>query len=203
MSDRWHFYYGTYRYGQLVTRTYVAKVAMTKDNLILVPNSWPLLLRPPSAPPFLMTMAVRLPYYNIEDGGIASSISVVQLHTRYWRIDGVSEHRFETKGTRNGQILTSKHLHLCPSWCNGHRVRSRHNIRSTLQTFAKSSSYHCIVLTLSGDDRQKSPMMILRPSTRNERRPWRWIGSWCLCGFCEKWRVARSSCIVLNALPSM
>ena len=60
-----------------------------------------------------MTMAVRLPYYNIEDGGISSSISAVQLHTRYWRIDGVSEHRFETNGTRNGRILTSKHLHLC------------------------------------------------------------------------------------------
>ena len=136
-----------------------------------------------------MTMAVHLPYYNIEDGGIASSILVVQLHTRYWRIDGVSEHRFETSGTRNGRILTSKHLLLCPSWCNGHRARSRHNIRSTLQTIAKPSSYHCIVLTMSGDDRQMSPMMIIRPSTRKEWRPWRWVGSWCLRGFCEKRRV--------------
>ena len=111
----------------------------------------------------------------------------MQLRTRYWWIDGVSEHRYETNGTRNGRILTSKHLHLCPSWCNGHRARSRHNIRSTLQTFAKSSSYHCLLLTLSGDDRQKSPMMILQPSTRKEWRPWRWVGSWCLRVFCEKW----------------
>ena len=59
-----------------------------------------------------MTMAVRLPYTNIEDDGIASSILVVQLRTRYWWIDGVSKHRYETNGTRNGRILTSKYLHL-------------------------------------------------------------------------------------------
>ena len=58
-----------YRYGQLDTETNFAKVAMTEDNLILIPDLTGLLTvaspRPPSAPPFLMTMAVRLPYYNI------------------------------------------------------------------------------------------------------------------------------------------
>ena len=61
-----------------------------------------------------MTMAsLRLPYNNNEDGGIASSILGVQLRTMYRRIGGVSVHRYETSGTRNGRILTSKHLHLC------------------------------------------------------------------------------------------
>ena len=55
-----------------------------------------------------------------------------------------------------------------------------------LETIAKSSSYHCIVLTLSAVDRQMSPMMILWPSTRREGRPRR-VGSWfMMCDFFVK-----------------
>ena len=51
-------------------------------------------------------MAVFPPYLyttNTKDDGIASSILVVQLQMMYWRIDGVSVHRYETGGTRNGR----------------------------------------------------------------------------------------------------
>ena len=41
---------------------------------------------------------------STKDDGIASSILVVQLQMMYWRIDGVSVHRYETGGTRNGRI---------------------------------------------------------------------------------------------------
>ena len=101
-----------YRYNLLVKKTYVAKVAMTTDYLILVPDR--LLLRPPPAPQdFNDDNGLRLPYNNVKDGGIASSISVVQLQTMYWRIDGVSEHRFERSSTQNGRKLASKHLLFC------------------------------------------------------------------------------------------
>ena len=40
-------------------------------------------------------------------------IGMSQLQTMYWQIDGVSEHRFQTSGTQNGQKLTSKHLLFC------------------------------------------------------------------------------------------
>ena len=80
---------------------------MAKDYLI----NYPVLLdrlrvtaRQPAPQDFNMTMAVPPALqYNIKDGGIASLISGVQLQTMYWRIDGVSEHRFETRGTQNGR----------------------------------------------------------------------------------------------------
>ena len=71
----------------LVNETCTAKVAMTTDYLILVPDRYF------SAPQdFNDDNGLRLPYNNVKDGGIASSISVVHLQTMYWRIDGVSEH---------------------------------------------------------------------------------------------------------------
>ena len=83
--------------------------------------------------------------------------------------------------------------------CNGYWVRSRQNIRSTVETITKVVSPYWYVLTLSAIDRQMFPMLILWPSTRKEGRPWR-VGSWCLVCFLWKmmWElVARSSCGVL------
>ena len=162
---------------------------MTITILFLVPDYWPLLLFPPSVPPFLMTMAVRLPYYNIEDGGIASSISGVQLRTRYWRIDGVSEHRYEPNGTRNGRILTSKHLHLCDD--DATDIEQDRGITYAARYKHLQNRHHIIVYYLL------YPAMIGRCPQwwyyaavyTEQTKAMEVVGSWCLRGFCEKWSV--------------
>ena len=63
----------------------------------------PLPHRPPACPPRFHDDGLSA-LNSTKDDGIASSILVVQLQMMYWRIDGVSVHRYETGGTRNGRI---------------------------------------------------------------------------------------------------
>ena len=93
--------------------------------------------RQPAPQDFNMTMAVFPPYNNIKHDGIASSISGVQLQTMWWRIDRVSKHQLETSSTRNGRILTLKHLLLSPSSYNGYVwAVAEYNIKRVLDTMA-------------------------------------------------------------------